>query len=179
MSHEPVTGFPGSVQHPQATSFGVPGLDSAPAVPAWGAPQRPTTLVGDSERDLVCEQLSLHFSAGRLTHEEFDQRTLAALQARSRAELGTCLVGLPVPQLPVVASSSGATPERRPTATQGAVAMLVALVSGAAAIFLVLAMMAGVMSASDSDFVAGLILGSLGAGTAAAGFSHLAHLRRR
>lgn len=146
-------------------------------------PARPVTLVGDSERDLVCDQLSLHFAAGRLTHEEFDHRTLAALQSRSRAELGACLAGLPVPQLPIVAQGATATQQPRNrlprTARQGAMDLLVGLLSASAALCLLVVMMAAVLSQGDSDFAGGLLLGALGAGTAAAGFSHLLHTRQQ
>lgn len=153
MSHEPLPQSPGASPLP-----------------------RTATLVGDGERDLVCDQLSLHFGAGRLTHEELDVRTLAALQARSRAELGMCLSGLPVPQLAATAPAAAAPRPR--TAAQGAADMLVALLSGAALLCLLLVFLASASAMTDQDVLVGLVLGSFGGGTAAAGITHLLHARR-
>ena len=67
----------------------------------------------DSDRDAVVSDLSEHFQAGRLTAEEFDQRTGRALAARTWGELGDLLADLPgarpAPQVPA-AASLGAQP---------------------------------------------------------------------
>ena len=49
----------------------------------------------DSDRDAVVSDLSEHFQAGRLTAEEFDQRTGLALAARTWGELGDLQADLP------------------------------------------------------------------------------------
>jgi hypothetical protein len=49
----------------------------------------------DSDRDAVVSDLSEHFQAGRLTTEEFDQRTGQALAARTWGELRNLLADLP------------------------------------------------------------------------------------
>ncbi len=58
--------------------------------------------VGDSERDETTAQLTEHFTAGRLDHSEFTERTEQALAARTRGDLDRVLSDLPV--LPVTAS---------------------------------------------------------------------------
>jgi hypothetical protein len=67
----------------------------------------------DSDRDAVVSDLSEHFQAGRLTAEEFDQRTGRALAARTWGELRDQLADLPAarpaPRAPA-ATSSGARP---------------------------------------------------------------------
>jgi DUF1707 SHOCT-like domain len=67
----------------------------------------------DSDRDAVVSDLSEHFQAGRLTAEEFDQRTGRALAARTWGELRDLLADLPAarpaPQAPA-AESPGARP---------------------------------------------------------------------
>jgi hypothetical protein len=69
----------------------------------------------DSDRDAVVSDLSEHFQAGRLTADEFDERTGRALAARTWGELRDLLADLPgarsAPQVP--AASPGAQP--RPT----------------------------------------------------------------
>jgi hypothetical protein len=68
----------------------------------------------DSDRDAVVSDLSEHYQAGRLTAEEFDQRTGRALAARTWGELRDLLADLPAarpaPQAPA-AASSGARPQ--------------------------------------------------------------------
>jgi hypothetical protein len=65
----------------------------------------------DSDRDAVVSDLSEHFQAGRLTVEEFDERTGQALAARTWGELGNVLADLPAPrprsQAPATGSLSG------------------------------------------------------------------------
>ena len=70
----------------------------------------------DTDRDAVLSELSEHFQAGRLTHEEFEDRAGLALAARTWGELKDLLrdlpSALPGPQAPVAAASSAARPER-------------------------------------------------------------------
>jgi Domain of unknown function (DUF1707) len=69
----------------------------------------------DADRDAVVSNLSEHFQAGRLTLEEFEDRTGRALAARTWGELKDLMRDLPSalrgPQAPVAAASS-ARPER-------------------------------------------------------------------
>ena len=69
----------------------------------------------DADRDAVLSDLSKHFQAGRLTGEEFEDRTGRALAARTWGELGDLLQDLPAspagPRVPVTATT-GALPQR-------------------------------------------------------------------
>jgi hypothetical protein len=64
----------------------------------------------DADRDAVVSDLGEHYQAGRLTAEEFDQRTGRALAARTWGELRDLLadlpVGRPAPQAPAATSST-------------------------------------------------------------------------
>ena len=55
----------------------------------------PQMKASDADRDAVVAALSEHFQAGRLTAEEFDERTRRALTARTVAELGELTADLP------------------------------------------------------------------------------------
>jgi hypothetical protein len=69
----------------------------------------------DADRDAVLSDLSEHFQAGRLTADEFDDRTGRALAARTWGELGGLLQDLPTtpagPHVPVT-EVTGALPQR-------------------------------------------------------------------
>lgn len=64
----------------------------------------------DSDRDAVVSDLGEHFQAGRLTAEEFEERTGRALAARTWGELKNLLADLPAtspePQAPATRSLS-------------------------------------------------------------------------
>lgn len=64
---------------------------TAPASPA--APVR----IGDVERDQAVSALGDHFAAGRLTREEFDERSDRAMQARFSTDLEPLFADLPKP----------------------------------------------------------------------------------
>jgi hypothetical protein len=49
----------------------------------------------DADRDLALAELSEHFQTGRLTQEEFDERSGRALQARTGRELSELFADLP------------------------------------------------------------------------------------
>lgn len=51
--------------------------------------------IGDAERDRAIAALGDHFAAGRLTAEEFDQRSDQALKARFNEDLEPLFVDLP------------------------------------------------------------------------------------
>jgi Domain of unknown function (DUF1707) len=50
----------------------------------------------DRDRDQVAEALREHYAQGRLTMEEFDERTTAATSAKTLGELRTLTADLPV-----------------------------------------------------------------------------------
>jgi len=51
--------------------------------------------VSDAERDQAIAELSEHFQAGRLTQDEFDDRSGHALKARTGGDLGGLFADLP------------------------------------------------------------------------------------
>lgn len=51
----------------------------------------------DADRDATLAQLSEHFQAGRLTQDEFEERSGQALTARTMGELGDLMTDLPRP----------------------------------------------------------------------------------
>ncbi len=90
---------------------------SGPAQPTRGQP--PAIRVGDRDRDAVVHRLQDAFAEGRLDDEEFDQRTRAALIARTGAELEVLTADLAAPaarpgvrvELDGFGVSNGWTPE--------------------------------------------------------------------
>jgi Domain of unknown function (DUF1707) len=62
--------------------------------------------VSDAERDRALAELSDHYQAGRLSTEEFDDRSGQALQARTGAELATLFADLPEDPTPGIDPSA-------------------------------------------------------------------------
>jgi hypothetical protein len=69
-------------------------------------------LVSDAERDRAIAELSEHFQSGRLNHDEFDERSTRALQARTGDDLRALFTDLP---LTTSAGSAGAPPAQAGT----------------------------------------------------------------
>jgi len=67
--------------------------------------------VSDADRDRALAELSGHFQAGRLTLEEFDERSGQALNARTAGQLAGLFTDLPAGQAQAPASSAVAAPE--------------------------------------------------------------------
>jgi Domain of unknown function (DUF1707) len=63
--------------------------------------------VSDAERDLAVAELSEHFQAGRLTQDEFDERSGRALQARTGTDLNLLFTDLPHRGTPAVPTPPG------------------------------------------------------------------------
>lgn len=59
--------------------------------------------IGDAERDQAVSALGEHFAAGRLTREEFDERSDQAVRARYAADLAPLFADLPDPEPPAPA----------------------------------------------------------------------------
>jgi Domain of unknown function (DUF1707) len=64
--------------------------------------------VSDADRDRAIAELSEHYQAGRLTTEEFEDRTGRALQARTTADLAALFTDLPRRQAPMTGAGAGA-----------------------------------------------------------------------
>jgi Domain of unknown function (DUF1707) len=62
--------------------------------------------ISDADRDRAIAELSEHFQAGRLTADEFDDRTGRALQARTAADLAPLFADLPRKQQALTAATS-------------------------------------------------------------------------
>lgn len=52
--------------------------------------------IGDTERDQVISELGVHFAAGRLDHDEYDERATQALVAKRQRDLADVLDELPL-----------------------------------------------------------------------------------
>lgn len=57
--------------------------------------QTPEVRIGDTERDAAIAALGEHYAAGRITKEEYDERSGFALRARTAADLRPLFVDLP------------------------------------------------------------------------------------
>ncbi|WP_053206868.1 DUF1707 SHOCT-like domain-containing protein [Jiangella muralis] len=69
----------------------------------------PAFRVGDAERDAAVSALGEHFAAGRLTKDEFDERSGRAWSARYADDLDELFTDLPQP----IAVRAGSSPEPR------------------------------------------------------------------
>jgi hypothetical protein len=73
--------------------------------------QKVPIRIGDTERDRAIASLGDHFAAGRLTAEEFDQRTDQALKARFNEDLEPLFADLPRSVEPKVESDANRRPD--------------------------------------------------------------------
>ena len=90
-------------QAPEMNGAGTSGL-------ARAEPGGPATRASDRERDGVVQRVQDAFAEGRLDDAEFDERTRAALTARTHADLDALLADLPAaPPAPGLAPA-GRTP---------------------------------------------------------------------
>jgi len=86
-------------------AFGMPEVHGTPEGQATeNAAGGAATRASDRERDAVVQRVQDAFAEGRLDDAEFDERTRAALTARTHAELDALLADLPAPAgaVPVV-----------------------------------------------------------------------------
>ena len=102
---------------------------------APGRYENPPLKASDADRDAVVAALSEHFQAGRLTTEEFEERTGRALAGRTLDDLAELTADLPRP-VRATPTSVDTSPQRKylrlaPAAAVLAGVVLVALVSGA------------------------------------------------
>jgi hypothetical protein len=78
-----------------------------------GSYQRGDIRVSDAERDQAVAALGEHFQAGRLTQEEFDDRSGRALQARTGRDLSELFTDLPGQAAPEPWAGPAAPPVAR------------------------------------------------------------------
>ena len=80
---------------------------------------RPSHLrIGDAEREAACSALGEHFAAGRLSQDEYDERSAVAWSAKTEAELVPLFADLPTPHLqqrPAAAPGRGLVRGAHPT----------------------------------------------------------------
>jgi hypothetical protein len=62
--------------------------------------------ISDADRDQAITRLSEHFQAGRLSAEEFDERSGAALQAKTGREVTALFTDLPPDQAPAARAAT-------------------------------------------------------------------------
>ena len=55
----------------------------------------PEPRIGDAERDAAIAALGEHYAAGRITKEEYDERSSLALRARTESDLKPLFADLP------------------------------------------------------------------------------------
>ena len=65
--------------------------------------------VGDADRDAAAAQLREHYTSGRLTLDELNERLDQAFAARTRADLNAVTRDLPLVGIPSAGSPAGAT----------------------------------------------------------------------
>jgi Domain of unknown function (DUF1707) len=104
-----------------------------------GSYPRGDIRVSDAERDQAVAALSEHFQAGRLTQEEFGDRSGRALQARTGRDLTALFTDLPRPAAldPWAGPAPGPVPRPRgrggrplPTARLILACVIVAIIAG-------------------------------------------------
>lgn len=82
-------------------------------------PVNPALRCSDADRERVVAELNTHFTEGRLTLDEFDQRSSSAYQARTYADLAALTTDLPGGQVvPTVAREPELAAAPPPPATQ-------------------------------------------------------------
>lgn len=65
--------------------------------------------IGDAERESAIQALGEHFSAGRLTVDEYGERTAQVTTAKTAGELGRQFTDLPAPHPRLTTGTSGST----------------------------------------------------------------------
>jgi hypothetical protein len=73
--------------------------------------------VSDADRDRAIAELSEHYQAGRLTTEEFEDRTGRALQARTTADLTALFTDLPRRQASMTGGTATSAASTAPAST--------------------------------------------------------------
>jgi hypothetical protein len=86
--------------------------------------------ISDADREAAMELLSEHYSLGRLTKDEFDERADAVWSAKTRSDLSPLFADLPVSSPPPPKGAGGAPPSPRrrwPIAPAPVLFLLIAL----------------------------------------------------
>lgn len=124
-------------------------------------PQQPAVRIGDAERAEACEQLNQHFTAGRLNHDELEERLSAAVAARTEPDLRGLFVDLPqLPPTPVRPPVPQRDREPHPVRD---LLFALTMLGGMLAIPVVMLMLLGALMFSPGIFLFSLVGGSLAA----------------
>lgn len=83
---------------------------STPAAPTPGG--RPPIRIADRDRTAASEALGEHYAAGRITREEYDERSERIWTARVAADLQPLFLDLPAPHPPVLGGARPPSPGR-------------------------------------------------------------------
>lgn len=78
--------------------------------------ERPELRIGDAEREAAAAALGEHFASGRLTREEYDERSDRVWAARTNSDLGPLFTDLPVLH---ARESRGGPPAAAPRVSSG------------------------------------------------------------
>jgi uncharacterized membrane protein len=90
-------------------------LKGLPIMNAAAKDHQPSGLrVSDSDRDRAIAELSEHFQAGRITTDEFEERTGRALRARTVGDLAELFTDLPRKPAPMGVPAPRVTPGAGP-----------------------------------------------------------------
>ena len=92
--------------------------------------------VSDADRNKVADRLAAHFSEGRLTRAEFDERVAQAMNAKTRGDLRGLFDDLPEPGPPVASGVSAGgqhspAPSLRPGVHPFVLVLLVVVITAA------------------------------------------------
>lgn len=87
--------------------------------------------VGDAEREAAINALNRHFAEGRLSQTEHDERTSAALTARTYADLDRLFTDLPVlaPPLPARVGVRASASDALARLLQGGLAVMIVVMA--------------------------------------------------
>ncbi len=121
-----------------AMSLPVPDPTTALPRPLWAVPRpagprpsgrsrgpAPGMRIGDHERSRVCEELSQHYSLGRLDADELEDRLDRAVHARTQGDLQRLTRDLPPPPLPPAAVPAAPVVADGPSTASVVLAVLV------------------------------------------------------
>jgi hypothetical protein len=126
--------------------------------------------IGDTERSAVCDALSEHFAAGRLTPDDLDQRLNLAVHAVTRDDLHLLTADLP---------TIGTLPSRQPSPGRSLPALSVLAMVGLFGSLVVAGGLLVVLGAVSPVLFIGAWVGGTAAavGGASAGYLIMQHVR--
>jgi Domain of unknown function (DUF4190)/DUF1707 SHOCT-like domain len=152
----------------QPTSYGPPSYNTMPYQTApYGPPGQPWMRAATADRDQVIDLLTAAYGEGRLTRDEFDERSARALAGKTYADLSSVVADLPGGSpVAVQPYRAGYYPPSRPTSGLAIASLVCAILS-----LSIPAVICGHMARTriretgeggDGLAIAGLVLGYLG-----------------